>query len=237
MLRFVAPVLALLTVGVLPAVSQDTPVLPVISIQQVDAENSDVYVMLLAKSNAKFKEVSGVENYLRTYRGVDAGKHSGQLFVVAASASLAEGDKVWSVVADDPSMVALRSSFGAVRTLGSRSMWKAIRFDGGHDDAWVFNVFMNIKDEAGYLKAVTELKARCDALGFKDVHFNIYRVMAGAVEESNSTHFFSANAPSSSRIAAFMDAIHTDPEIRAWVASSAQFRTVHWSGTYDEITK
>ncbi len=77
MLRFVAPLLALITVGVLPAVSQTAPALPVLSIQQVDAADSTTYAMWMARNNEVAKEKLGINKYFRVFIGEAAGDASG----------------------------------------------------------------------------------------------------------------------------------------------------------------
>jgi len=232
--RIVAPLLALFTIGVLPAVSQDKPVLPVLSIQQVDAESSDVYAMLIAKNNAAIKEKLGAENYMRVYQGMDAGDHAGAVFVVTAADSFVTLAKNQAAILGDPTLVANRTGFAAVRTLGSRTLWKAERFGGAYPGAFIYNAWVKVSDGPGYSKALDELKAGFDRAGMTDIHLNVYRVIAGF---SDSTHLVSFNAPNAERLAALLDSLANDAWVSEWIANSAKYRTLVRTGTYREITK
>ncbi|HUG10736.1 MAG TPA: hypothetical protein VMM36_06970 [Opitutaceae bacterium] len=234
-IRFVAPLLALFAAGIVPAFSQATaPVLPAIVIQQVSAEDSDVYATLLARNNEITKEKLGFENYFRIYLGVTAGMDTGELFVVTAGESFATLSKNTTAVFALPDLIARRGQLDAVRTLGPQTSWKAVRWGGTHKGAWIYNSWVNVSDEAAYLAAIDELRGVLNGLGFQDCHMNVYRAVAG---RSEATHFVSVNTPSAERLAANLDAISNDPTVAKWFASSAKLRTVVRNGTYREITQ
>lgn len=233
--RLAASLVALLTAGVSSAVAQTSaPSMPVIVIQQVAAEESDVYAMLLAQNNATIKEKLGLEDFFRVYLGLTAGDDTGAVFVVTAADSFATLSKNSTAVFADPDLVARGDQLDAVRTLGPQTSWKAVRFDGAHKGAWIFNVWINVNDEPGYLTALSELRTLLDARGLKDVHLNVYRSIAG---RTNASHFVSFNAPSSDQLAAFLDVLAGDEAVRAWIAASGKYRTLVRTGTYREITK
>ncbi|HEY5550523.1 MAG TPA: hypothetical protein VIK52_01440 [Opitutaceae bacterium] len=234
-LRLASSIATLVTVGILPAVSQTTaPQMPVIVIQQVDAEDTDVYAMLLARNNETIKEKLGFENFFRVYLGVTAGEDTGAVFVVTAADSFATLSKNSTVVFADLELAARGDQLDAVRTLGPQTSWKAVRFQGAHVGASIYNAWVSVTDEPGYLAALDELRALLDARGLKDVHLNFYRAVAG---RTNATHFVSFNAPSSEQLAAFLDVMATDEAIRLWIVASGKHRTLVRTGTYLEITK
>jgi hypothetical protein len=233
--RFVAPLMALFAAGIVPAFSQTTaPTVPVIVIQQVSAEDSEVYTTLLARNNETIKEELGFENYFRAYLGLSAGADTGDIFVVTAGDSFATLSKNSTAVFALPELIARRGQLDAVRTLGPQTSWKAVRFGGAHKGAWIYNTWVSVSDEAAYLAAIDELRGIMDGLGFQDCHMNVYRAVAG---RSDATHFVSVNTPSSERLAANLDLISNDPAIAKWFASSANLRKVVRNGTYREITK
>jgi hypothetical protein len=234
-LRFVAPLLALFAAGIIPAFSQvAAPRLPAIVIQQVTSEDSEVYATLLARNNEIAKEKLGFENYFRIYLGVTAGADTGELFVVTAGDSFATLSKNTTAVFALPELIERRGQLDAVRTLGPQTSWKAVRWGGTHNGAWIYNSWVSVSDEAAYLAAIDELRKVLDGLGFEDCHMNVYRAVAG---RSDATHFVSVNTPSAERLAANLDAISNDPAIAKWFISSAKLRTVIRNGTYREITK
>ncbi len=232
--KLVAPLLALVTAGVLPAVSKTAPAMPVIAIQQVDAEDPTVYTTLIAGIDARIKEKFGIENFSRIYIGLSAGDHTGVVFAVRAADSFVTLDKQWQAVLNDPELAGLRTQMNSVRKLGSNTSWKALRFGGTHKGGWLYNAWVKVSDEPGYLKALDELRAGLDRLGFNDMNMNVYRAAAGLTD---STHFVSFNGPSSERLAAFLDAVATETWIREWMAASAKYRTLVRTGTYREITQ
>lgn len=233
--RFVAPLLALFAAGIVPAFSQSTaPLLPAIVIQQVSAEDSDVYALLLARNNAMIQEKLGFENFFRLYLGLTAGADTGEIFVVTAADSFATLSKNSTAVFADLELTARGGQLDAVRTLGPQTSWKAVRFGGTHADAWIYNVWINVGDEPAYLGAIDELRGIIDGLGFQDCHLNVYRAVAG---RTDATHFVSVNTPSTERLAAILDTINSDVSFARWFASSAKLRTVVRNGTYREITQ
>jgi hypothetical protein len=234
-LRFVAPLPVLFAAGVIPALSETTaPSLPAIVIQQVSTGDSEVYATLLARNNETVKEALGIESYFRVYLGLTAGADTGEVFVVTAGDSFATLSKNTTAAFALPDILARRGQLDSVRSLGPQTSWKAVRWGGTHNGAWIYNSWVSVSDEAAYLAAIDELQGILDGLGFEDCHMNVYRAVAG---RTDATHFVSVNTPSAERLAANLDAISNDPAIAKWFASSAKLRAVIRNGTYREITK
>lgn len=229
----VASLLTLATAGL--ATAADTkPALPVISIQEVKAEDPATYALLIARNDEVARAKLGVERYYRVYVGQSAGKDTGTVFAVVAADSFATLAKNAAALADDPKLMASRGGLDAVRVLGSQIQLKAVRYDGTHPGAFLYNTQCNLVDEAAYLKSLDDLRALFDRLGFQDAKINAYRAVAGREEY---THLISINSPSAERRAALLDATQSHPDMAAWFASVAANRKVVRNGTYREITR
>lgn len=234
MLKLVAPLLALITVGALPAVSQEKSALPVLSIQQVDAADSTTYAMWMARNNEVAKAKLGIDKYFRVFIGEAAGDASGVVSTTVLADSFVTLTKNWRTILADPVAAENRASMSGIRKLGPQTLLKAVRFEGRNEGAWLLNTQMNVSDEAGYLKSLDEFRALFDKHGFKDTKINAYRVVAGRTDH---THLVSVNSPSEERRAALMDAIQTEASFAEWLAAAAKFRAVVRNGTYREITR
>lgn len=232
--KLVAPMVALFTVGIVPAVSQTAPALPVIAIQQVDAADSTTYAMWVARNNELVKAKLGIDKFVRVYIGVAAGDESGTLLAVRRADSFATLSNNWQAVMADPAFAENRASMDAIRELGSQTLLKALRFDGTNPDAWLLNTQVIVSDEAGYMKALEGLRALYDRNGLQDAKINAYRVAAGRGKYS---HLISINTPSAERLAAVLDTVSTAPWMAEWLADTAQYRTIVRNGTYREITR
>jgi hypothetical protein len=232
--KLVAPFATLLSVGVLPAVAQTAPALPVIAIQEVDAADSATYAMWVARNNELVKAKLGIDKFVRVYIGVAAADESGVVLAVRRADSFATLTKNWQAVLADPAFAENRASMDAIRELGSQTLLKALRFDGTNPDAWLLNTQVMVSDEAGYMKALEGLRALYDRNGLNDAKINAYRVVAGRGKYS---HLVSINTPSAERLAAVLDTISTAPWMAQWLADTAKYRTVVRNGTYREITR
>jgi hypothetical protein len=229
-----ALMLAVVTAGLFPSVSHAASNLPVIVIQQVDAEDAEVYAMLIARNNATIKERLGSDNFYRVYLATTAGDQTGTVSVVARADSFSAMEKAREAVFGDLELASRVGQLNAVRTLGAQTSWKALRFGGAHDGAWLYNVWVNVNDEEGYLTALDELRTLINGLGFRDCHLNVFRAIAG---RSGASHFVSINTPSSERLAAILDVIASDESVGKWIAASAKYRTIVLTGTYRELSK
>lgn len=233
-LVLLASVLAIATTGLSQAAAPAKPALPVISIQQIDTDDSTVYATLIAQNNAAVKEKTGKDHYIRVYVGQQAGKDSGAVFAVAAAESFAALTKSGEIVQAEPAVIENRAHLNAVRKLGPSSMLKAVRWDGTHAGAYLLNTYAVLSDEAAYLAALNELRALFDSHDLKDAKINAYRVQVG---RDDYTHLISINCPSAAVRAALMDAMSSEPWAAQWLASAAKFRTVVRNGTFREITR
>ena len=227
-----ASLVTLLALCSFTAFAADTT-LPVIAINEIETKDAKTYSLWIARNNAVAKSKLGLDNYIRLYVGESAGKDTGQVFAVIASDSFATMSANDQRTVEEPALIESRSHLNTVRSLGPRVLLKAVRFDGTHAGAWLFNTRIVATDEPGYLNALNDLRKLLDDRGMKDIKINTYRVVAG---RDTYTHLVSLNAPSSERLALMMDTMVTDAGIGGWIAGSAKFRTVVNNGTYREIT-
>ena len=211
------------------------PINRVITITEVETDDPTGYATWIAQYNAIVKAKTGTENYLRVYETLADGLKSGRVRSVAAGPSVAELTKIQLAVENDPAMVELRSRLNAVRKIGARVTYQAVRFDGPvPKNAANYNTNAMVTDEAGYLKALDQLRVIFDSVGLKDAKINAYRVIAGRTDHS---HRITIGMPSRERLAAFLDLAATNPQLNEWIASSAKLRTVVSNTTSREITK
>lgn len=234
-LRLIAPALALVTscFQFSHAAAESAPSF-VISIAQVDARDAGIYATQLAAINAVMKTKFGIDPLFRVYRGESAGVDSGAVFAVSRAESFAALMKNTQLYQTDPATAELRASLDSIRELGARTLLRAVRFDGANPNAWLYNTYASVSDEAGYLKAIAELRTLFDNHGLADAKINIYRVIAG---RSDYTHLISINTPSPERLAALLDSVAAESWAMEWIAASAKFRTVVRNGTYREISR
>ena len=214
------------------AATAPAPGLPVLSVQQVATDDSTGYATWCAKTNEIAKAKLGIEGYLHIYTG-QTGDHSQATFAVSLADSFATLTKNGAALQNDPDLIEVRNHLRAIRTLGQRTLYKAVRFDGGNKGASIYNTFANVSDEAGYLKALDGLRAAFDAHGLKDAKINAYRVVAG---RTTFSHLISINVPSDEALAMMLDQL-SEPWMGEWLAGAAKYRTVVSNGTYKEITK
>jgi hypothetical protein len=232
--KLFASLLTLVPAGFLQAATETKPAMPVIAIQQVETDDSTTYAMWIARNNEAIKARLGIDKYYHVYLGQAAGEESGAVFTVAAADSFATLAKNGQILMEDPALVESRAHLDTVRELGKRTLLKAVRYEGRNTEGWLYNTQATMSDEAGYLKAIDQLRALFDSHELKDARINVYRVIAG---RENYTHLISINLPSSERLAAFLDAVGAESWAAEWIAASAKFRTVVRNGTYREITR
>lgn len=233
-LQLLASSLALVTSSLLHAASDPAPASSVISITQVEARDSGIYAAQIAAVNAVMKAQFGVDPMFRVYLGDSAGEDSGAIFSVTRADSFAALMKNLRTYQTEPSLADLRASLSTIRELGARTLLKSVRFDGVNPNAWLFNTYASVSDEAGYLQAVAGLRALFDSHGLNDAKLNVYRVIAG---RTSYTHLISINTPSAERLAALLDAVSSETWAIEWITASAKFRTVVRNGTYREISR
>jgi len=233
-MKLLASLLALVIGSSLQAATETKPALPVISIQQVETEDATTYAMWIARNNEAAKAKLGVEKFYRVYQGQAAGKDSGVVFAVVGADSFATLAKNAAILADEPALVESRVHLSAIRETKSQTNLKAVRYDGTHAGAFLYNTWALISDEAAYLKALGELRVLFDSHDLKDIKINAYRVIAGRTDAS---HLVSLNAPTAEKRAALLDALATESWVADWLVTTAKSRTVVRNGTYREITR
>lgn len=210
------------------------PIARVISIVDVETDDPSGYATWISQYNQVAKAKFGVDQYVRVYESIMDGERSGRVRSVAAASSVAELMKNTRVLEADPAIIETRQHMSHIRKFGARVLYQALRWDGAIKNAWNYNTLANVTDEAGYLKAIDQLRAIFDSVGLKDVKIAVYRVIAG---RSDHTHRITIVTPSSERLGAFLDLAATNAQLNEWIANSAKFRTVVANSTSREITK
>ena len=210
------------------------PIARVISVVEIETEDPSGYATWLAKTNEVAKAKLGVDNYLRIYQSGFDGHSTNRVRAVTAASSVAELMKNAMVIENDPDARQNRDHLRVIRKQGARVLYQAVRFDGTVKNASLYTTLANVTDEAGYLKALDQLRTLFDNLGMKDAKINAYRVLAG---RTNHTHRISIAVPTQERLALFLDLAATNPQLTAWIADSAKYRSVVENSTGREITK
>lgn len=206
--------------------------LPVLVIQEVEAESAKVYAARIGEINKIVQAKWQIENHRHVFVGESAGDDTGAVFAVARGESFAALHAIESSFEKDADLLEARLHLTAIRKLGNQVSYQAVRFDGVHPDCAVLNTKAVIADEASYLSALDGLRTLFDAHGLKDVKVNCYRVAAGRTEW---THLISLNCPSRERRAALMDALN-ETWAREWITGIDKLRKVIANGTYRDIT-
>jgi hypothetical protein len=230
--KLIASLVSLLAAGLVQAA--DAKIHRVISIQEILTDDPTTYAAVIAESNAFAKAKLGIDPYVRVYVSVYDGEKTNSVRAVIAADSVADLNKNFNALQNDPDMAATRAKLMAARKLGARTLYQAIRFDGTYKHNSVYTTTANVSDEAGYLKALDGLRALYDAHGFSDIKINAYRVLAG---RTNHSHRVTLTAESPDRLAALLDFVANDDAMHAWLADAAKYRTVVGNGTANEITK
>lgn len=211
------------------------PIARVIAITDVETDDPIAYASWIKEYNDIAKARTSVEPYLRVYQTFFDGHQSGHVRVVVTAASVAELTKNQQAIDTDPAMAANRERLRGIRKIGARVLYQAVHFEGASPKgANNYSTLAVVSDEAGYLKAIDQLRGIFDNNGLKDVKISVYRVIAG---RSDHSHRITISTPSPERLAAFLDLAATNPQLMAWVADSAKYRTVVTNTTSREITK
>ena len=232
--QILASLVALFAVCCLHA-ADSKPIARVMTVLDVETDDASGYATWLKEYNEIAKARTGNPQLLRVFQTVFDGHTTGRVRVSASASSVAELTKQMSAVEIDPAILANREHLRAIRKMGARMLYQAVRFEGPSSaGAHNYVTLANVSDEAGYLKALDELRAIFDGAGLKDLKIAAYRVIAGRLDHS---HRVTISAPSAERLAAFMDAAATNPKFLDWLAQSGKFRTVVSNTTSREITK
>lgn len=206
----------------------------VISVLDVETEDASGYASWIAEYNQIAKAKLGVDNYLRVFQTHADGRKSGRVRISVAAKSVAEMMKQAQTLENDPAIIQNREHLRAIRQLGARTIYQAVRFEGSDKGAWIYGTLAVVSDEAGYLKSLDQLRTIFDGAGLKDAKINVYRILAGRTDH---THRINITLPSAERMAAFLDFVGTNAQGAEWIASTAKYRTVVSNATSREITK
>jgi hypothetical protein len=228
-----ASVVALFAACLLPA-ADSKPIARVISVLEIETDDASGYATWIAEYNQIAKAKLGVDSYLRVYQTMDDGAKSGRVRVTVAGKSVSEVLKQAAALENDPAIVQNRQHLQAIRQIGGRTLYQAVRFDGTDKNAWLYTTLAVVTDEPGYLKALDQLRVIFDANGLKDARINCYRILAG---RTTHTHRITIVLPAAERLGAFLDLAATNAALGEWLASSAKYRTVVSNTTSREITK
>ena len=229
-----ASLVALLAACCLPAADMK-PIARVMTVLDVETDDAVGYATWLKDYNEIAKAKTGNPQLLRVFQTVYDGSSTGRVRVSASASSVAELAKQMSAVENDPAILANREHLRAIRKTGARVLYQAVRFEGpSPKGAYNYVTLAVVNDEAGYLKALDDLRGLLDGAGLKDIQLAAYRIIAG---RGDHTHRITLSAPSSERQAVLLDVMATNQKMSEWIAQSAKFRTVISNSTSREITK
>lgn len=232
--QILASLVALFAVCFLHA-ADSKPVARVMTLLDIETEDASGYATWIKEYNEVAKAKTGVDTLLRVFQTSFDGHASGRVRVSVSASSVAELMKLTSALENDPAIVQNRDHLRAIRKTGSRVLYQAVRFDGpSSKGANNYSALVVVTDEAAYLQALDELRSIFDTIGLKDVKIAAYRVLAGRIDHS---HRVVISTASPERLAAFLDAMGTNPKLTDWLARSAKLRTVASTSTTREITK
>ena len=232
--KVIASLVTLLAACLLSA-ADSKPIARVIGILDIETDDPAGYATWMKEYNDIAKAKLGLDPYLRVYESVFDGRASGRVRVVASAGSVAELSKNAAALEGDPAIARTLTHVRGIRKTGARVLYQAVHFEGlSAKGACNYNTLAVVNDEAAYLQAITRLRTIFDAIGLKDAKIAVYRVLAGRLDH---THRITISAPSSERLAAFLDLMASSSQLQQWLASSAPLRTVISNTTSREITK
>ena len=231
--KVLASLMTLLAVCVAQA-ADSKPIARVIAISEIETDDASGYASWVSKTNEVVKAKLGIDTYYHVYVSTFDGEKSGSVRSVIAAESVAAMAKNAAAVAGDPALRDIQDHYRAIRKVGARVLYQAVRFDGTMKSAYVYSTTAMVSDEGGYLKALDGLRAIFDAKGFQDAKINAYRVLAG---RTHFTHRVSIAVPSNERLAALLDLLASDAQMAAWLADAAKYRTVVGNTTSHDIVK
>lgn len=232
-IRFVCASFAALLAACLLHAADNKPGPAVMSLVDIETKDPSGYATRLAKFNEIAKTKLGTYPYLRVYESIFDGLGTGRVRVAAYASSVVEMTKNMKMLESD--LTALqRNELDAIRKQGGRVLYQSVRRDGTIPNASLYFTLATVSDEAGYLKALDQLRGILDSNGLKDVYIIVWRVIAGCTDH---THRIVITTPSPERLAAVLDLVAANKQVGDWVAASAKYRTVVSNGTAREITK
>lgn len=217
------------------ATAESKPVARVIAVLDIETDDPGAYATWIKHYNEAAKAKLNIDPYLRVYQSGFDGRTTGRVRTVSSAASVAELMKNSQLLENDPAILENQTHLRAIRQIGARVLYQALRFDGpSPKGANNYNTLAVIPDEAAYLAAIVELREIFDAVGLKDAKIGVYRVLAGRTDH---THRITISTPSRDHLGAFLDLAASNPQLVAWLASTAKLRTVVANSTSREITK
>ena len=232
--KLVASFLTLLAACSLHA-ADPKPANRVVSILDVQTDDPIGYAIWMKRYNEIAKAKLGIDNYTRIYQSYFDSRQAGYVRVVTTAATVAELMKNAQTLDADPAILENREHVSHIRKRGARVLYQTVRTDGpSPSGANNYNTLAVLSDEAGYLKAIDELRVIFDANGFKDAKITVMRALAGRTDHS---HRITINLPSPERLAAWLDFAGTNTQALTWITNSAKFRTVVANTTSREITR
>lgn len=231
--KVLASVMTLLAACLVHA-ADTKPASLMMALSDIETDDPGGYATWIANNNAVAKEKLGVDAYMRVYQSVYDSRSSGRVRVATYGATVAELTKNAAALKDDPTILGNRDHMRAIRKVGARVLYQALRRDGTVKNAWVYTTIAVLTDENAYLQALDQLRSLFDANGLNDAKITVWRVIAG---RSDHTHRIVIASPSEERLAALLDFTATSPQAKEWIANAAKFRTVVANGTAREITK
>ena len=211
------------------------PIARVMTTLDIETDDPTGYATWIAQYNAVAKAKLGLDPYLRVYQSWFDGRGTTRVRIVAAAASVAELTKNNEALENDPAILQIVGHMRPLRKLGARVLYQAVYFDGpAPKSAATFTTQANLTDEQAYVAALGQLRSIFDAIGLKDAKIGAYRTLVGRTDH---THRITISLPSTERLSVFLDLMASNPQVAAWLASTAKVRTVVTNFTSREITK
>jgi hypothetical protein len=227
--------IATLLAACLVHAADSKPASRVMTTLDIETDDPTGYATWIAQYNEVAKAKLGIDPYLRVYQSWFDGRGTTRLRVVAAAASVAELVKNNEVLENDPAIVQIVGHMRPIRKLGARVLYQAVYFDGPTPKgASTFTTQAVITDEAGYVKALAQLRTIFDAIGLKDAKIGGYRTLVGRTDH---THRITISLPSAERLGVFLDLMASNQKVADWLASVATIRTVVTNFSSREITR
>ena len=176
----------------------------------------------------------GIDTYQHVYVSNFDGAKTASVRLVTVADSASTLVKNNAVLTGNVDIVNIANRLRTISKQGARVLSQCVRFDGSYPGSYVYSTLLTTTDEAGYLKSLDGLRAIYDAKGFKDAKINAYRVLAG---RTNYTHRVSIAVPTNERLAAMLDFLASDSDLKAWLADAAKYRTVLSNTTAHDLSK
>lgn len=205
-------------------------VMPALSVQYVEASDSEQYADFVKAANAAMRARHDVGLYLRAYETRAITGQHGELFLLSPAGTFEQLFDNERQFAKHSDLADLRRQLGTVNPTAPRFYLKAIRFDGTNTPGWLLNTWVICDQEDVLLAAARDLKVALPAGTDDPLMINVFRIVAGP---ATATHLMSFNFPSAAKLSATLDALTengwpemgtSEPAARLQIVSSAIFR-------------